>query len=147
MQPLSPTAMQFAKHASHDKQRVILPAGVPVDWVKDPFFWTHVAKRLVPFDEVQIIPEDGSWIAEYYVVQTGDNWARLVQKSKTQLESVAVEDEQIPAGYELKFQGPVIGWAVLHKTERLYPSSVDKKPASKLDAMTWIKNNVRNLAA
>ncbi len=147
MQALSPTSMQFAKHASHDKQRVILPGGVPESWLKDPFFWTHVAKRLVPFDEVQVIPEDGSWIAEYYVVQTGDNWARLVQASKTVLESVATEDEQLPKDYEVKFQGPVVGWAILRKGERLYPGANDKKPSAKVDALEWLKNNTRNLAA
>jgi hypothetical protein len=147
MQPLSPSNLQFAKHASHEKQRVILPSGVPAEWLKDPFFWTHVAKRLVPFDEVQIIPEDGSWIAEYYVVQTGENWARLVLSSKTQLESVAIEDEHIPKDYEIKFQGPVVGWSVLRKGERLYPGTNDKKPASRLDAIQWLKNNTRTLAA
>jgi hypothetical protein len=148
MQPLSPSQINFQKYSGHEKQRVILPQGVPYDWVLDPFFWSHVAKnRLVPFDEIQILPEDGSWIAEFYVVQVGDNWARLALKSKTELHSSSEEAEDLPKGYELKWGGPVIGWSVLRNSERVYPLTKDKKPATKLDAYGWVKTNARNLAA
>lgn len=147
MQPLSPSNIQFTKHSSHDPQRVMLPAGIPFENLTNPFFWSFVAKRLSAFDSIEVIPEDGSWIAEFYVVQVGDNWARMALKSKTILESVATEETEIPQDYEVKFQGPVIGWGVLRKGERVYPTTKDKKPSSKLDAMTWLRNNTRNLAA
>lgn len=148
MQPLSPSAIQFQKYSGHEKQRVILPQGVPFEWLKDPFFWSFVAKnRLAPFDEVQVIPEDGSWIAEFYVVQVGDNWAKLTLQSKTELQSSPEDDGIIPKGYEMKWGGPRVGWQILRGGERIYPSSKDKMPADKIDALNWLKNNARNLAA
>lgn len=148
MQPLSPSAIQFQKYSGHDKQRVTLPSSTPFEWLANPFFWSFVAKtRLAPFDEIQVIAEDGSWIAEFYVVQVGDNWAKLTLQSKTMLQSAPEDEEAMPPGYELKWGGPAIGWNILKGTERLYPSTKDKKPASKLDALTWLKNNSRNLIA
>ena len=148
MHPLQPSAIQFQKHSGHDKQRVMLPHGTPFEWLSDPFFWSFVAKtRMVPFDEIQVIPEDGSWIAEFYVVQVGENWAKLALDRKTMLQSSPDEEEKLPKGYEMKWAGPVIGYQVLRGAERVYPTSKDKKPASKLDALTWLKNNSRNMAA
>lgn len=148
MQPLSPSQIQFQKHTGHDKQRVMLPHGIPFEHLLDPFFWSFVAKnRLAPFDEVQVIPEDGSWIAEFYVVQVGENWAKLALQSKTLLQSSPEEEEALPKGYEMKWAGPVIGYQILRGTERVYPTSKDKKPVAKLDAMNWLKNNARNMAA
>lgn len=148
MQPLSPSAIQFQKYTGHDKQRVILPQNIPFEHLSDPFFWSFIAKnRLAPFDEIQVIAEDGSWIAEFYVVQVGDNWAKLTLRSKTVLDSSPQEEEALPQGYAIKWAGPVIGWQVLRGTDRVYPLSKDKKPAAKLDAMTWLKNNSHHLAA
>lgn len=147
MQPLSPSAMQFVKHSNHDKQQVILPDGVPFDVVNDPHFWSYVAKRLSPFDEIQVIPEDGSWIAELYVVQCGDFGARVALRSKTTLEAIAIEDAAIPQGYSVKFSGPVVGWSVLRGSERIYPPKPYTKAADKADAIAWLKSYTRTLAA
>lgn len=147
MQPLQPSNMQFAKHTNHDKQQVILPENTPFESVYDPRFWAFVAKRFSPFDEVQVVPEDGAWIAELYVIQCDDFGARMALRSKIDLESIAAEDAALPEGYEIKWSGPRVGFSIMRGKDRIYPSSKDKVPATKLDALTWVKNNARHLAA
>lgn len=42
-----------------------------------PAFWSHVAAKLHPSDRIEVIAEDGSYFAEFYVVSCGRNWAKV----------------------------------------------------------------------
>lgn len=147
IQPLQSSALGFKKYASHEDYRVILPEGQAFENLLDPYFWSNVAKKFVPFDEIQVIAEDGAWIAEFYVIQCGDNWARIALKNKLDLHATAVEDDTLPAGYSIKFGGPVVGWSILRGAERVFPQKPYNRPADKGEALEWLKVHTKNLAA
>lgn len=42
-----------------------------------PEYWTHVAERFKPFDHVEARADDGSWYAEFLVLEAGRRWTRM----------------------------------------------------------------------
>lgn len=66
-----------------------------------PAFWTHVAAQLKKLDRVEVVPEDGSWYAEFMVLSVSANTARVVPLRVIQVDGTpisAIEDYYVKWG-------------------------------------------------
>lgn len=96
-------------------------AGVTPQDMLAPEYWAHIAAQLKPRDEVVAWADDGTWRAEFVVLGSDRNWARvhLVGVSHFTSADVAqtLADQLSP--YEISHRGPHSKWSVIRKSDRM----------------------------
>jgi hypothetical protein len=85
-----------------------------------PEYWAHVATKLTPRSRIEAWADDGSWMAEYVVLEAGRNWARLHLLTVHHFTSADIAqtlaDRMSP--YEITHRGPHAKWSVIRKSDR-----------------------------
>lgn len=86
----------------------------------DPAYWAHLSSQMKPRDRVEAWADDGTWMAEYVVLESGRTWARLhciaahhfttADQARTQADAMSP--------YAIEFRGPHNKWSVIRKTDR-----------------------------
>lgn len=109
---------------------------VKLEDMLQPAFWSHVAAKLHPSDRVEVIAEDGTYFAEFYVVSCGRNWAKVSLMRMHDLSEDEPKTEK-PASGEYEVQ-----WAGGQEKARIV-RLVDKQViqsgfASKKEAAEWL---------
>lgn len=150
-QPLAPDGLSRAEY-KRTTHSITLPDGVPLEAVLDSKFWCHVSRQLSLRDRIEVSDEKLTFCAELLVTDKGDadkndNWAKVKLLWKTDLEHIAVNDADVPAGYEVKWSGPKVRWAVLRASDgfRLWQSEAGKN--ERADAVAWAMNHAQRIAA
>lgn len=91
----------------------------PEDLLK-PEYWAHVATKLTPRSRIEAWADDGSWMAEYVVLEAGRNWARVHLLNVSHFTSADIAqtlaDHMSP--YEITHRGPHAKWSVIRKSDR-----------------------------
>ena len=59
---------------------VSVPINIPREKLLDPGFWAHHAMGKRPGDEIRALAQDGTWIAEYFVIDTHATWLKVKEK-------------------------------------------------------------------
>jgi hypothetical protein len=103
-----------------------------IDDVMEPGAWATVSPKVRPWDRVDVIAEDGSYIAELFVVQVSKLWVRTALVNFTDLSK---EDRSADNGkndiHEVKWRGPSAKHCVVRKSDG---SVISEKHESKEDA-------------
>lgn len=87
------------------RYRVTPKSGVLPGDLLQPEYWSHVARKLSPLTEIRAICQDGSWMADYIVLNSGMNWAKVMKIGEWQLQDSS--PTPTAAGYETEWAGPV----------------------------------------
>jgi hypothetical protein len=66
--------------------RVTLPEGVAFEATLHPTYWAHVSTRLVPYDRIEVLAEDGRFFGELLVTKVSRTEAHMAKLSLTDLD-------------------------------------------------------------
>ena len=130
-----PSRMRLAQY---DRQDWIHNAeeGILIEDCLKPSYWAHMAPKMTAFDHVEVRAEDGSWVAEFLVIQVDRMWAKVVLKWKFEL---TYEDN--PEGMEVhivKWRGPQHRFAVI----RVADGAVIREDfPTKVEGEAWMREH------
>lgn len=101
-----------------------------------PAFWSHVAAKLHPSDRIEVIAEDGTYFAEFYVVSCGRNWAKV---SLLRMHELAEDTPEVTKAVSSEYE---VQWAGGQEKARVI-RLVDKQVlqaglSSKKEAAEWL---------
>jgi hypothetical protein len=83
-------AFELREHAARREDR----AGRLARGLLVPAFWAHHALKLKPLDEIRAHAEDGTWLANYVVLDCSRTWAKVQQLSLHRLTTADVAQTQ-----------------------------------------------------
>lgn len=115
--------------------RVTVPGGVTLEEAIQPKFWAHVASKFRLYDRVEIIPDDGSWLADAIVRDVARHAATLGILNKWDLEPVEVVGDMIDFDIEHLAS---LGWCVNRKSDG---ARLVERLNTKSQAAGWIAEN------
>lgn len=113
----------------------------PEDLLK-PEYWAHVATLMRPRARIEAWADDGTWMAEYVVLEAGRNWARLFMLEKHFLTTADVAMTQADAlsPYEIAHRGPHSKWSVIRKVDREVVHEGEETPDG---AAAWTRERLK----
>lgn len=141
---LTEARFQFAKSAWNIWD-VVPDVGTTVEQMADPAYWTNVAPKLAPWDEIVVRAEDGSYLAKFVVVESGQRYARVALLPGYPLMLQVAEPDAVdslPNSYEIKWQGPHAKYAAIRDGNKLRDGF-----SSKGSAQAWLREHLRVMAA
>lgn len=97
----------------------VAEAGATVEDVKHPDYFALVAKDLRPRDTIEVWAYDGSWVAEFVVLDAGLGWAQVhLRSGPDRLPAVTRADPDTLAGFEFERDGRSGDWYAIRKIDR-----------------------------
>ncbi len=124
---------------------VVPDFGTTPEQLEDPAYWAHCAKRLNVWDRIVARSEDGSWMAEFVVVERGNLYARVRPLPGYPMSLQVSEpdvDSSMPTGYAVKWTGPHSKYAVTRNGDKLRDRFENKGSASQ-----WLREHLKGVAA
>ena len=114
--------------------------------IMNPAFWGNVSNQMGQFDRIEVRCEDGSWLAELLVLESGNNYARVKCLSCIELEDHEVEQTAAPAevGYEVFYRGTHHKWAVKRLSDN---EVIHNGESSRAAAHAWVSEHLKAVAA
>jgi len=107
-----------------------------------PEYWAHVAHQMRPRDRVEAWANDGTWMAEFVVLDASRAWARVqllnVHHFTTSDQARTQADAMNP--YEVTHRGPHSQWSVVRKSDRMV---VSEGHATIDQATNWLKERMK----
>lgn len=102
---------------------------VPEDLLA-PEYWAHVANHMKPWAKIEARAEDGTWYAEYLVLDVGRTWAKVKLLSQHSLTTKDVSISQSNnIGLEVRFRG-ARKWSVVRTADAsVMAEDMDKETA------------------
>ena len=105
-----PGRMKLASHA-YNSWSINAPEGVITDDLDKADFWSLLAQKLRPFDEIRIVADDSTWVAYGIVKSCSRNWAEIKVKNVIELGKPA--DPSVSKLYKAEWKGPERRWCVI----------------------------------
>lgn len=144
--PMQPRALPEARltmaEQARNTWRVTVPSGTPIEDAVKPGYWAHVATKLRIYDRIEIMPDDGTWIADALVRDVGRHSATLAILSHWELEPLSIVGDL--GDFEIEHLAS-LGWCVRRKSDG---SRVSERHATKSAAAVWVaENGARHSAA
>lgn len=117
--------------------RVVPKNGTPLEALLEPVYWTHVAQHLRRGDKIEAFAEDGSYYAEYLVVNSAKQWAKVaplkvvnfVQRNRVQ-----------KPDYQVVFKGNQALWCVIRTKDN---EILQDKITSEELAQDWLEDHMK----
>lgn len=138
---IHPARFKLAEHVVNT-HCIVVEAGVPFEALSDPAYWSHIANRLLPGDEIKVRTDDGAYAATLYVKDVAHQAARVVPVWHLSLAEVA----ELPANadYEVEWAGPHHKFRIIRKKDKVViQSGFENKPA----ALAAMAGHIRQMAA
>ena len=107
--PIKPSTFGLTNH-QYRKYAAIAAAGMNKDDLHNPLFWSHVANQLSMFDEVRVLAEDGSWVADVIITFKHANNVKATVTNFTELDKVSYDTPDV-GRYRAKQKG-VLKWCI-----------------------------------
>lgn len=85
--------------------------------LQDPNFWAHHSHKLRPWDRIEARAKDGTWMAEYLVLDCSRTWAKVKELIVYQLSTSDVSQSQAQDKYLVKHRGAA-GWSVIRTGDK-----------------------------
>ena len=106
-----------------------------------PEYWAHVAEKLRPFSRIEARADDGSWYAEYIVLEASRRWARLHMLSSHNLTTSDVSLSQAKfAEYLVQHRGPERQWSVIRRSDS---EMLHEGEQTESGAYRWLSERIR----
>lgn len=141
---LPPARLKGREFANQDHAATV-EQGTTVEDLKRPEFWSHVAPKLRPYDEIRVSVDDGTFYARLLVLSVGRNWAKTHVLENHTLTSKDVDMTQAEGydGYEVKYRGAHCKFSVIRKADS---TVIHEGMTSKAEAETWLAGHLKQLA-
>ena len=95
-----------------------LAAGTSLEEALKPEFWVHIAKKLRPCDQIELIPEDMAFYAKAIVIDADSLSATLKVIERVSLEEEAGKVSSIDqTEHEVRWGGPHDKFRVVRKSD------------------------------
>lgn len=108
----------------------------------EPSYWAHMSAQFKPRDRIEAWANDGTWMAEYVVLEAGRNWAKLhlltVYHLTTSDQAMTKADQMTP--YSIEWKGPHGKWTVIRKSDLQTMSEGHETLQAATD---WITNRMK----
>ena len=119
---ITPIDDQRFKLAEHGREHWLATAHEntrPSDLLRTDY-WAHVSNKLRPRARIEMWANDGSWMAEYVVLEASRNWARVAMLQAHILTGADISQTQADglSPYEIAHRGPHHQWSVIRKIDR-----------------------------
>ena len=124
---------------------------MPAD-VLSPAYWAFHAAKLKPWDEITAHAEDGTWYAQYLVLDCSRTWARVrplnivrltdADVSESQASSQNIKDNAGKADYDVRFRGPK-KWSVVRIADS---ALLTEGHSAKTEAQAWLDAHLTTTA-
>lgn len=143
---LPPQALQGFDYVSQ-RHDALIPNGVKPEDLLNPAYWAHHAVKLAPWHEIRARAEDGTWVAEFLVLDSSRTWARVKQLSFHSLTTADVAISQASEAevkavkdlFKVVHRGPH-KWSVVRKED----SAVQVEGLEQRDsANDWLDKHAR----
>lgn len=143
---LPPNELKPFDYVSTRHDAMIQQGATPEDLLK-PEFWAHHAVKLRPMDEIRARAEDGTWVANYIVLDCSRTWAKVRQLSMHRLTTGDVSRTQaseaevraVVKAHEVRYdQGKK--WNIVRKSDRVV---VQDQLGDKDAAVAWLEKHAR----
>lgn len=121
----------------------VVEPNVTREQIEDPGFWSHVAAKLRPYDEIRVLRDDGTIYAKLLVLGCDRTWAKvrvLMWESLTTKDVAQSQD----ADFKIEWKGPHRKHCVIRASDS---EIVHDGATSKADAQVWLDNYRRTVAA
>lgn len=145
-QPPKPTDARM-KLADFQRNRfVVTPEkGVEVNDLLQPAYWAHIATKFRPYDEVTVIPEDGSFYAKLLVIACDRLWAKMHLLEDHDLTPTRKDMPQVEFdGYAVEWKGPLSRFAAIRKSDGVVLKDLFQ---NQLEGWQWLDGYMKTLAA
>jgi len=133
---------QFEFHAL--RYSALIPHGVTLEQILVPGFWAHHAKDLRPGDEIRARAEDGSWMAELYIIEASRTSVIVQVLHKHDLKRPVASKKAIDefiALHEIRWANPTYK----HRVVRLGDGAIlNQGFEQKIDAETWLRKHAQD---
>jgi len=138
--PLTRDAFGLWQH-KRQTHNAYIPHGVTFEETLDPFFWSFVATSIRDNDRIEMVAEDGTWMATCHVKLATTRTVSLEKLNYIEFDSTqqvyAVDD------WLVKWNGPSHKWVYIDPTGEI----VEKGYSSEADAMKALTLYRRKIAA
>jgi hypothetical protein len=138
---IHPSRFKLAEHVVNT-HCIVVEQGVPFEAMSDPAYWSHIASRLRPGDEIKVRTDDGAYAATLLVKDVAHQAVRVVPVWYVSLSEVA----ELPANaeYEVAWAGPHHKFRITRKKDNaVIQSGFDNREA----AIAAMATHIRDMAA
>lgn len=90
--------------------------GVTLDDVLKTEYWAHVAARLQPFNRIEVVAYDGSWMADLIVLASGRTAAKVKVLSHHELAGGFADLSSVNTTHKVLHRGPR-KWSVIRLSD------------------------------
>lgn len=120
-------------------------ANTPYPATLRPDYWAAFSAKFNPYDKIEVRCEDGSWIGYLRVIDSGQNWLRVVEERPIFYIEERPGDRAVNIdGHTVKWQGSVDRWTVIRDNDR---AKLMAGFATRDAAMTWLNGHLKAMAA
>lgn len=111
---------------------IVAKPGQSIEDIMEPTAWATISPMLRPWARVDVIAEDGSYVAELFVVQVSKLWVRTALVNLTDLSGEdQKEDDGSNDPYYVKYRGTIKKYCVVRRAD---DSNVSEGMDSREDA-------------
>ena len=111
---LTPSRFGLAEH-KRNIWHVSVDASTTLDEIRHKEFWSHIAYKLRPLDQIEVITDDASEWHRLLVVNANKNEAIIRVIDSVKLDESLTEE--LKTGYEVKFAGPVAKHRIIRRSD------------------------------
>lgn len=98
--------------------RIIVPHGVPLERLEESSFYSVVASRFCPYDELILIDAGRTYHRRYLVLACGVSYVEVHLLSETKLPAmIGSIGETLPSNHRLVYTGPETGWSAIRNSD------------------------------
>jgi hypothetical protein len=110
-------------------------AGTKYEDILGAEYWKHVAVSFQPHSRIEVVPEDGTWFAELFIVSCGRNWANVLPLRHVELAAPAVTPETDPK-YKVMWRGMTHKHCVVRVSDK---EVIKTEFATAAEAAKWLE--------
>lgn len=141
---LHPSRLVLAEHR-RNLWCVDVDIGVKPEDLVSLNYWAHISQYLKAGDRIEAQAEDGTWIAELLVRDSGVNWAKVALLRKHDLGEFSPEKRGVLLpGHTVAYAGTHVLWRVVRDVDK---KVLKDKLKNEGDAYAWLASYAKQIAA
>lgn len=116
--------------------------GTRPDDLLAPEHFAHVSTQLRPRDRIEAWAHDGTWMAEFVVLESGRNWTRTAKVGEFYFTArdTAITQASVLDPYLIEYTGPSTLWRVVRKADKQVLHDGEQTQEA---AITWLAEHVK----
>jgi hypothetical protein len=115
-------------------------SGVTVEQLLKPEAWANVARRMKAGHMIHVVPEDGAYFAELYVVSAGQNWANVSLLREVLLSLTDFAEPATEKYADIKWAGPSAKFRVTRLKDG---DTLRDGFGSRQEAESWLSDHLK----